>query len=33
MSENVNIPSDDDLREMSREELVELGGKIGRAHV
>ena len=28
MSENVNIPSDDELREMSREELVELGGKI-----
>jgi len=28
MSENVNIPSDAELREMSREELVELGGKI-----
>ena len=28
MSDNVNIPSDDELREMSREDLVELGGKI-----
>ena len=28
MSDNVNIPSDDELREMSREELVELGGNI-----
>ncbi len=28
MSENVNIPSDAELRDMSREELVELGGKI-----
>ncbi|MDH6245973.1 ubiquinol-cytochrome c reductase iron-sulfur subunit [Mycobacterium sp. OTB74] len=28
MSDNVNIPSDDELREMSRDELVALGGEI-----